>query len=135
MDLQAMDEAWSQIADVTLAGDQRDPNTESWGSIENLKIVSVEGSLSISGSASGAGVLIVHGNLDVGGEAQWSGLIICLGDAKLHGGGLILGSLLIQGTLAGRSEVGEGARILFSGAMIRRLAALTGYEVSSWVDQ
>jgi hypothetical protein len=135
MDLQAMDEAWSQIADVTLAGDQRDPNTESWGSIENLKIVSVEGSLSISGSASGAGVLLVHGNLDMGGEAQWSGLIICLGDAKLHGGGLVLGSLLIQGTLAGRSEVGEGAKILFSGAMIRRLAALTGYEVSSWVDQ
>ena len=77
----------------------------------------------------------MHGNLDVGGEAQWSGLIICLGDAKVRGGASILGSLLIQGTLAGRSEVGEGAKIIYSGAMIRRLAALTGYEVSSWVDQ
>jgi hypothetical protein len=135
LDLQSMDEAWTRIADVTLTGDQHDPDTESWGSIANLKIVNVAGNLSISGSASGAGVLIVHGNLDMGGEARWRGLIICLGDTKLHGGGTIVGSLLIQGTLTGRSEVSEEAKVLYSGAMIRRLAALTGYEVSSWIDQ
>jgi hypothetical protein len=135
LDLQAMDEAWSQIADVAVAGDQRDPNTGSWGSIEDLKIVNVRGNLSLSGSASGAGVLLVQGNLEMGGQAHWSGLIICLGDAKLHGVGTVVGSLLIQGTLAGRSEVSEGAKVLYSSAMIRRLAALTGYEVSSWIDQ
>jgi hypothetical protein len=133
-----MDEGWSRIADVTLAGDQRDPPPGSWGSIENLKIVNVEGNLSVSDSLSGAGVLLVQGNLDWGGQARWSGMIICLGDATIHGGGAaptILGSLLIQGTLTGRSEVTEGTRILYSSAMIRRLAALTGYEVSSWIDQ
>ncbi|HYR68839.1 MAG TPA: hypothetical protein VER77_03095 [Candidatus Dormibacteraeota bacterium] len=138
LDLQAMDEGWSRIADVTLSGDQRDPAPGSWGSIENLKIVNVEGNLSVSDSLSGAGVLLVQGNLDWGGQARWSGMIICLGDATIHGGGAaptILGSLVIQGTLTGRSEVTEGTKILYSSAMIRRLAALTGYEVSSWIDQ
>jgi len=135
LDLQAMDEAWSQIADVTVAGDRHDPNTGSWGSIEDLKIVNVQGNLSISGSTSGAGVLLVQGDLDMGGQARWSGLVICLGDAKLHGAGTVVGSLLIQGTLTGRSEVSEGPRVLYSSAMIRRLEALTGYEVSSWIDQ
>jgi len=138
LDLQAMDEAWSRIADVTLVGDQRDPDPGSWGSIENLKIVNVEGNLTVSDSVAGAGVLLVQGNLDWGGQARWCGMIICSGDAKIHGGGVgptILGSLLIQGTLAGRSEVTEGTKILYSSAMIRRLAALTGYEVSSWIDQ
>ena len=138
LDLQAMGEAWSRIADVTLPGDQRDPDSGSWGSIENLKIVNVEGNLSVSDSLSGAGVLLVQGNLDWGGQARWSGMIICLGDAKIHGGGAgptIVGSLLIQGTPTGRSEVSEGTKILYSSAMIRRLAGLTGYEVSSWIDQ
>ncbi len=138
LDLQAMGEAWSRIADVTLSGDQRDPEPGSWGSIENLKIVKVEGNLSVSDSLTGAGVLLVQGNLDWGGQARWSGMIICLGDVKIHGGGAgptILGSLLIQGTPTGRSEVSEGTKILYSSAMIRRLAGLTGYEVSSWIDQ
>lgn len=138
LDLAAMDEAWSRIADVALVGEQRDPAPGSWGSIDNLKIVNVEGNLSVSDSLSGAGVLLVQGNLDWGGTARWSGMIICLGDAKIHGGGAgptILGSLLVQGTLTGQSEVSEGSKILYSSAMIRRLAALTGYEVSSWIDQ
>ena len=138
LDLQAMEEAWSQIADVTLAGDQRNPDVASWGSIEDLAIVHVNGNLTLSGSGSGAGVLLVNGDLEMSGHARWYGQIICLGDAKIHGDGAgptILGSLLIQGSLNGRSEVGERTRIVYSSAMIRRLEALTGYEVSSWIDQ
>ncbi|HKW51687.1 MAG TPA: hypothetical protein VJQ53_08140, partial [Candidatus Eisenbacteria bacterium] len=48
LDLAAMDEAWSRIADVALVGEQRDPAPGSWGSIDNLKIVNVEGNLSVS---------------------------------------------------------------------------------------
>lgn len=138
LDLQQMNEAWGQIADVTLAGDQRDPDTGSWGSIEDLKIVHVRGNLTLSGNGSGAGVLLVDGNLEMAGQARWTGLIICLGDVKLRGDGVVptvLGSLLIQGTLTGRSDVGERTTVAYSSAIIHRLAALTGYEVSSWIDQ
>ena len=138
LDLQAMEEAWSQIADVTLDGDQQKTDPASWGSIQDLEIVHVKGNLTLSGAGSGAGVLLVNGDLDMSGQARWYGLIICLGDVKIQGDGAgptILGSLLIQGSLAGRSEVGERARIVYSSAMIRRLEALTGYEVSSWIDQ
>lgn len=138
LDLQAMNEAWSQIADVTLVGDQHDSGAAAWGSIEDLQIVHVKGNLILSGNESGAGVLLVDGDLEMSGPARWYGLVICLGDAKIDGDGAsptVLGSVLIQGSLNGRSEVGERTRIAYSSAMIRRLEALTGYEVSSWIDQ
>ena len=138
LDLQAMNDAWSQIADLTVPGNQYDPESGTWGSIEDLKIVRVQGNLTLSGDGSGAGVLLVDGNLEMSGRARWSGVIICLGDATIRGEGegpTILGALLIQGTVAGQSVIGGRTTVAYSSAMIRRLETLTGYEVSSWIDQ
>jgi hypothetical protein len=138
LDLQAMSEAWSQFANVTLDGEAKNPDMAAWGSLGKLRIVHVKGNLTITGSGSGAGILLVDGNLEWVGAAHWAGLILCMKDAKLHGIGdtpMLLGSILIQGTTSGRSEIAGDTKILYSSAMIHQLAALTGYEVSSWLDQ
>ncbi len=138
LDLKAMAAAWSRIADITLDGDQVDPKVPSWGSSNDPKIVHVKGNLRVTGFGSGAGVLVVDGDLDLSGTISWTGLILCLQDARIRGGGngvSVIGSVLVQGSMAGRSEVSGDVSILYSSSAMRHLAELTGYEVSSWIDQ
>lgn len=138
LDLHAMADAWSRNADVTLEGGQRIPNLSAWGASGELRIVHVKGDLELTGTGSGAGVLIVDGDLAIRGTITWKGMILCLEDAKIQGGagGVdIIGSVLVQGSLAGRSEVSGDVTIVYSSAVIDRIAAMTGYEVSSWIDQ
>lgn len=138
LDLHAMADAWSRSADVTLEGDQKNPDLTAWGSSGALRIVRVRGDLDLSGASSGAGVLIVDGDLVIDGTVSWSGMILCLKNARIHGRGIgvhVVGSVLVQGTLTGRSEVSGDVSISYSSTVIDRIAAMTGYEVSSWIDQ
>jgi len=138
LDLAAMADAWSQMADITLVGNQQNPSTAGWGSIGNLKIIHIAGDLDVSGNTSGAGVLIIDGHFKMGGTFNWNGVVICLQDVDVVGGGAakqIVGALMVQGTLGGQTHVNGNVKLLYSSAMISQLNALTRYEISSWIDQ
>ena len=142
LDLPAMAAAWSQVADISLSGNQNNPNTSGWGSIATnpmtLKIVRIAGDLHVSGTATGAGVLVVDGDMTLSGTFNWNGVVLCLGDVTITGGGTdknIVGALMVQGTLAGGSVMNGNIKLLYSSEMISKLNALTDYEISSWIDQ
>ena len=138
LDLTAMADAWSQMADITLAGNQNNPSTSGWGTVTDLKIVHVAGDLLLSGNNSGAGVLVIDGDFSMGGTFNWNGVILCLKDVDIVGGGnakQVVGALMIQGTLNDDSNVNGNVKLLYSSAMISKLNSLTQYEISSWIDQ
>ena len=142
LDVQSIASAWSQMADITLVGDQNNPSSAGWGNVlanpPDLKIVHIAGDLDISGNMSGAGVLVVDGDFKMGGTINWNGLVVVLGDVDVVGGGSdknIIGGLVVQGTVAGNMNIMGNVKTLYSSAMIAKLNALTKYEVSSWIDQ
>jgi len=143
LDVQAIANAWSQMADITLVGDQNNPSTAGWGNVNaipqpDLKVVHIQGDLDISGNMSGAGVLVIDGNFKMGGTINWNGIVVVLKDVDVVGGGNvknIVGGLVVQGTLSGQTTVNGNISVLYSSAMIAKLNALTKYEVSSWIDQ
>ena len=138
LDLVAMANAWCQMTDITLNGNQNNPSTAGWGTVNDLKIVHIAGDLQVSGNATGAGVLIIDGDFQMGGTFNWNGIVLCLGDVDIVGGGnakQVVGALMIQGTLNGDSNVNGNVKLLYSSAMISKLNSLTRYEISSWIDQ
>lgn len=143
LDLQAMAAAWSDLADITLNGDQNNPSTAGWGSVATspptLKIIHVSGGdLHISGNASGAGVLVIDGDFTLSGAFNWNGVVLVLGDVTVTGGGStkqIVGALMVQGSVSGSSALNGNIKCLYSSDMISQLNALSRYEVSSWIDQ
>jgi hypothetical protein len=138
LDLASMAAAWSDAADITLAGDQNNPSTTGWGTTTDLKIIHIGGDLHISGNASGAGVLVIDGDMTLSGTFNWNGVVLCLGDVTVTGGGSakqILGALMVQGTISGTSTMNGNIKLLYSSEMISKLNSLTRYEVSSWIDQ
>jgi len=138
LDLAAMATAWSDAADITLAGDQNNPSTTGWGTITDLKIIHIGGDLHISGNASGAGVLVIDGDMTLSGSFNWNGVVLCLGDVTVTGGGSVkqvVGAMMVQGTMSGTSTMNGNIKALYSSEMISKLNSLTRYEVSSWIDQ
>jgi hypothetical protein len=143
LDLQAMAAAWCEQPDITLTGDQNNPNTSGWGSVtsttSNLKIVHIAGGdLHISGNASGAGVLVIDGDFLLSGSFNWNGVVLVLGDLIVTGGGIakqVVGGIMVQGTTSGSSNLNGNISVLYSSAMISQLNSPTRYEVSSWIDQ
>jgi hypothetical protein len=138
LDLNAIATAWSRIADVTLDGGSGNAGLGAWDDTKTPKVVHVRGDFRASGPGSGSGVLVVEGDLELSGAVEWTGLIICLRNARLGGEGRgpsVIGSILVQGTVAGRSEVAGRTKVLYSSSVLRRIADLTRYEVSSWIDQ
>lgn len=138
LDLQSMATAWSDAADITLAGNQNNPSTAGWGTVTDLKIIHIGGDLHISGNASGAGVLVIDGDFTLSGTFNWSGVVLCLGDVTITGGGTakqIVGALMVQGSLSDTSVMNGNIKSLYSSEMIAKLNSLTRYEVSSWIDQ
>jgi hypothetical protein len=138
LDLVAMADAWSQVADITLTGNQNNPSTTGWGTVNDLKIVHIAGDLMLSGTTSGAGVLVIDGDFSMGGTFNWNGIVLCLKDVDVVGGGnakQIVGALMIQGSLNGDSNVNGNVKLLYSSAMISKLNSLSQYEISSWIDQ
>jgi len=138
LDIQAMADGFSQMADITLIGDQNNPSSTGWGTLSDLKIVHVTGDLMVSGNLAGAGVLVIDGDFQMGGTINWEGVVICLGDVDVVGGGSaknIVGALLVQGSLAGNSVVNGNIKVLYSSEMLQNLSMLSKYEISSWIDQ
>jgi PilX N-terminal len=138
IDVQALATGFQQLVDITLVGNQNNPSSADWGTVNDLKIVHIQGDLDISGNMSGAGVLIIDGDFKMGGTINWSGIVICLGDVDVLGGGAdknIVGALVVQGEMAGDSAINGNIKVLYSSEMISKLNALTQYEVSSWIDQ
>jgi len=138
LDIAAMAAAFNLMADYTLAGNQTNPVVPDWGDLGDLKIVHIEGDLAISGNLTGAGVLVIDGNFQMGGTINWEGVVICLGDVEVVGGGAaknIVGALLIQGTVAGNSNINGNVKVLYSSQMLQNLNMLSKYEITSWIDQ
>ena len=138
LDLPSMAAAWSDMADITMVGNQTNPSTATWGSVGNLKIVHIAGDLHVSGNNSGAGVLVIDGDFEMSGTFNWNGVVLCLKNVSITGGGTakqIVGALMVQGTLSGSSSINGNIKMMYSSAMISQLSALTRYEVSSWIDQ
>jgi hypothetical protein len=138
LDIPAMADGFSQMADITLIGNQINPATTGWGSLGDLKIIHVAGDLTINGNMSGAGILVVDGNYHMGGTINWEGVVICRGDVDVSGGGNaknIVGALLVQGSIANNSNVNGNIKVLYSSEMLQNLNMLSKYEISSWIDQ
>lgn len=138
LDLQAMADAWSDVADLTYNGSLNNPSTSGWGDLTSLKIVHVRGDLSLQGNNSGAGVLVIDGNFQMGGTFNYNGVILCLGDVDVVGGGNaknVVGCLMVQGTVTGSTNVNGNVKLLYSSEMISKLYSLSRYQISSWIDQ
>lgn len=138
LDIAAMAAAFNLMADYTLAGNQTNPVVPDWGDLNNLKIVHITGDLTISGNLTGAGVLVIDGDFQMGGTINWEGVVICLGDVDVVGGGAaknIVGALLVQGSVAGDSNINGNIKVLYSSEMLQNLNMLSKYEISSWIDQ
>ena len=138
LDIAAMAAAFNLMADYTLAGNQTNPVVPDWGDLNDLKIIHIAGDLAISGNMTGAGVLVIDGNFQMGGTINWEGVVICLGDVDVVGGGSaknIVGALLIQGTVAGNSNINGNVKVLYSSQMLQNLNMLSKYEITSWIDQ
>jgi hypothetical protein len=138
LDLQAMADAWSEVADLTFNGSLNNPSTSGWGTLSSLKIVHVRGDLSLEGTNSGAGVLVIDGNFTMGGTFNYNGVILCLGDVDVVGGGNaknVVGCLMVQGTVTGSTTVNGNVKLLYSSEMIAKLYALSRYQIASWIDR
>jgi hypothetical protein len=138
LDLQAMADAWGEVADIVYNGSLANPSTSGWGDVDHLKIVHVKGDLTVQGNNSGAGVLVIDGTFQMGGTFNYNGVILCMKDVDIVGGGSaknVVGCLMVQGTLTGTTNVNGNVKLLYSSAMISKLYALSRYEVSSWIDQ
>lgn len=138
LDLQAMADAWGQVADITYNGSLNNPSTSDWGDVNNLKIVHIKGDLTLQGNNTGAGVLVIDGDFSMGGTFNYNGVILCMKDVDIVGGGNaknVLGCLMVQGTLTGTTNVNGNVKLLYSSAMISKLYALSRYQISSWIDQ
>ena len=138
LDLPAIAAQWAQMANITYNGNLSNPNTSTWGSVGDLKVVHVTGDLDLAGTSSGAGVLIVDGTFHLSGSFSYSGEVIVLGDMDITGGGnakQIVGGIMCQGTVTGTTNVNGNVKMLYSSAMINQLYSLTRYVISSWIDQ
>jgi hypothetical protein len=137
LDLQAMADAWGEVADITYNGSLNNPSTSGWGDVNNLKIVHVKGDLSLQGSNSGAGVLVIDGDFMMGGTFNYNGVVLCMKNVDIVGGGNaknVVGCLMVQGTLTGSTNVNGNVKLLYSSAMISKLYSLSRYQVASWID-
>jgi hypothetical protein len=132
LDLQALAEEFSGIANVTLGGST--VTGPSWGDNNNYMIVHCTGDLHVSGNGEGGGILVVDGDFDVSGQFTWYGLVIVLGDMRYTGGGAgvhIYGSTLVQGGISDQTVSGN-ADLLYSSIALNRLAYFARYQTVSW---
>jgi hypothetical protein len=135
IDLEALFYLYASMADVVLIGDQANPGTDTWGTLDDFQIVYVGGDLHLSSENEGAGILLIEGDLDISGVFTWYGLIICLGDINLDGGGAgihIYGGIMTEGDILGTGTVNGNTDVLYSSEVIAKLTEFTAYTVSMW---
>ncbi|KPJ60784.1 MAG: hypothetical protein AMJ46_04755 [Latescibacteria bacterium DG_63] len=139
IDLPAYVDTYGSVADLVYNGDQSNPNTTGWGTIDDYKIIHIRGGdLHLSGSNDGGGVLLVDGDLKISGQFTWYGLIVCLGDTDFTGGGSgihIYGCVMTQGDIATSGVVTGNADLYYSSETISKLSDLSGYTVALWTER
>ena len=109
-----------------------DPGTYgsvSWGDWSSADMVTtyVSGSLNLTGTGSGAGVLVVDGDLHISGDFTFMGLVIVTGDVRLTGGGggvHVWGALMAKGGIDAVDpsvSVSGTAELRYSSAVLDQL--------------
>ncbi|MBN1503429.1 MAG: hypothetical protein JW952_00030 [Candidatus Eisenbacteria bacterium] len=139
IDLAAVFDIYEAMADISYNGTQMNPNTSSWGTADDYKIVCIRnGELHLSGANSGGGILLVEGDMTISGQFTWYGLIICLANVEFTGGGAgihIYGGVMTQGDISSSGSVSGNADILYSSATISKLTEFQTYRVCSWRER
>ena len=76
-------------------------SSESFGTQVDPKITYVDGTVHLSGTASGAGIMVINGNLTMSGDFKYYGIIIVYGNSTIEtdivGNGGIYGSTILVG--------------------------------------
>jgi hypothetical protein len=139
IDLQAVFDIYEAMADISYNGTQMNPETSSWGTMDDYKIVCVNGGdLHLSGTNGGAGILLVQGDIKVSGQFTWYGIVISLANVEFTGGGAgihIYGGVMTQGNISSSGSVSGNADILYSSATIAKLTEFQTYRVCSWRER
>jgi hypothetical protein len=99
---------------------------------QGVETLYVNGDLTLSGGAYGAGVLAVAGDLHVSGGLTWTGIVIVGGNVSFTGGGAnnkVIGAFVIGGD----ATVGGTVDLLYSSTAVELAKLeLTYLGVSSW---
>ncbi len=78
--------------------------------LQRPRVTFVDGSLSLNGGISGAGLLVVRGDFSVSGATAWYGLVLVIGTGKIEASGLSPG---IRGGLFLASVTASGSGFAF----------------------
>lgn len=115
-------------------GDQQFNGSDTFGSADAPVVVVVDGNATMSGNATGYGLLLVEGDLSLAaGNFTWEGIVIAYGDVGVSvdytGNAKVYGSVVMipdqfdeseeEGTV--NFEIGGNARIQYSSQAIERL--------------
>lgn len=138
-------------ANVVLQPDstQKPAKEGDWGTLATPAILFGSGDITISGGASGAGVLVVDGNLTISGSFEWQGLIIARGKVLFAGGGgdkRIVGGVVVEkdvlssadstsssGFGSGNLAVNGTVDVLYSEATLSIISrAFATYTILNW---
>ncbi len=103
------------------------------GASNDLKVVYINGSQTISGNKTGYGVLVVTGDLHISGQLDWNGMVIVLGNLRTTGGGTVTGAIITPNNFDMRGN----AQIQWCGDVIRKVITETGkpsLRIVSWKE-
>jgi hypothetical protein len=107
-------------ASTTNWGEPLNPASPCW---DHLPIIHFTGSLTITGTGRGQGILLVDGNLVIRGDFDFYGVIVVLGRSEFRGRGAIMtGGILIRNGAGGRStsNVQNGSQLQYSSCAVER---------------
>jgi len=110
------------------------------GTLDDPKIMTVSGDLTVQGTWQGAGILMVNGSVTMGGGCTYKGIVIATGDVRLAGGGpaddaRILGGVIYQGSLINASTQGGSARVFWSTEAVTNALGMSKYTLSWWRER
>jgi hypothetical protein len=140
-DFNALWSSLSSVSDNPIMGPTTlSSSSPTVGTLDNPKIMTCSGDLTIQGTWQGAGILMVNGNLNMGGGAMFKGIVIATGDVRLAGGGpadvaRILGGVIYQGSLVNASTQGGSARVFWSTEAVSNALGMSKYTLSWWRER
>ncbi len=112
--------------------------TTTIGAPDDLQVVYIDGSQTISGHKTGFGVLVVTGDLHLSGQLQWFGIVIVLGNLRQTGGGChgiqVTGAVMTENEFSIRGN----PDVQWCGDLIRHVFDELGsppLSVLSWMEE
>ena len=133
MDLEAMRDAYAQLAEIELAAGTY--SHETYGDLDHYTVVHCTGDMHVSGGVTGGGILIVDGDFVCSGSFTWYGLVLVMGDIDFTGGGNdvhVYGSVLAAGGGDNEQTVSGNANLLYSSIALDKLSEFHPYAVVNW---